>query len=362
MLLFIGALLFLFIVGIFVFIKTSKQFGERPQKADFERFSKSPQFTGEIFENPWPTTTANFMAAMRTLPRYFSLQNGSPKDSLPVMFGENTQVATDTACFVTWYGHSAFLFEIEGKRILMDPMLGESASPVSFFGKRFPYADAIPLDELVAIDAVIISHDHYDHLDYPSIVALKERVGHFYTPLGLGSHLKSWGVDASRITELDWWDEVKHDDLRIVACPSRHFSGRSIGDNNSTLWASWIIESEHHKLYFSGDGGYASHFKEIGEKEGPFDLAMMECGQYDSAWAEIHMMPEESVQAAMDLGAKQAMPIHWGAFQLGIHSWTDPIERFKKAGDAAGLNLLHPMIGERFQLGYDAPTKVWWED
>lgn len=361
MLYIIGGLVAIVVIGGLIFVNTSKQFGQRPEGEDLNRISNSPLFKDNKFENPIETTTANFRAALRALPRFLSLKNGSPEKELPVKFGEDDRPQVDSSCFVTWYGHSAFLIEIEGKRILIDPMLGEIASPLPIGSKRFKYERPILIDEIDNIDIMIISHDHYDHLDYESILTLKDRVQSFVTPLGVGSHLKSWGVDADKISELDWWDEKSLFGIRLVAAPARHFSGRGITDNNATLWASWIIEAESNKLYFSGDGGYGPHFKEIGEKEGPFDLAMMECGQYDSAWANIHMMPEETALASTDVEAKVAMPIHWGAFLLGIHPWTDPIERFTAESKRLGQNIIHPMIGQRFKVGEDFPRPLWWE-
>ncbi len=353
-------ILLLLVGGGLVFVNTSSQFGQNPKGADLERMKKSPLHNGTQFVNP-QKIEMDMIKGIMSLPRFLSLKNGSPDKALPVKFGDDKRPAVDSACFVTWYGHSAFLIEMNGKRILIDPMLGDVASPLPFGSSRYTYERPIPLDEITDIDMMIISHDHYDHLDYPSIKKLKDRVAHFFTPLGVGSHLRSWGVDSSQITEFDWWDESKYEGIRLVACPARHFSGRGIGDNNKTLWASWIIESEHSKLYFSGDGGYGPHFKEIGEREGPFDLAMMECGQYDSAWAQIHMMPEESVQGGLDVKAKILMPIHWGAFQLGIHTWTDPIERFTAKSEELNAQSVHPIIGERFLVGMDLPKSTWWE-
>ncbi len=213
------------------------------------------------------------------------------------------------------------------------------------------------------LDAVLISHDHYDHLDYGSVQKLKEKVKDFYVPLGVGAHLRRWGVAESAIHELNWWEEVNHAGLTIVFTPSRHFSGRGITDRNTTLWGSWIIQGESKNLYFSGDGGYGPHFQKIGERYGPFDLAMMECGQYDERWAQIHMMPEESAQAAVDVRAKQMMPIHWGAFRLALHSWTDPIERVTEKAVQLQMPVTTPKIGETFVVGSpNLPRAKWWEN
>lgn len=361
--LFLGllGLIGLFILAVVIFMYTQPQIGQKPQGADLERIQKSPHYDGEGFVNLAGVKEADFWEAMRKMPEFFFAPGGAPTDTLPVRFGENTAAPVDSICFVTWYGHSAFLVEMEGKRILIDPMLGPTPSPAPFGAGRFPYEEPIPIDELTDIDALIISHDHYDHLDYPTIIELKDEVSHFYTALGVGSHLKFWGVDSDKITELDWWGESELDGIRLVACPSQHFSGRGFSDGNCTQWASWVIEGEHIKLYFSGDGGYGDHFVEIGEQEGPFDFAMMECGQYNEAWSDIHMMPEQSVQAGLDVKGELLMPIHWGAFDLSLHTWTDPIERFKAEAERLNAPIIHPYIGERFAVGSDFPRATWWE-
>ena len=226
--------------------------------------------------------------------------------------------------------------------------------------KRFAYDKPIPLDKIDDIDVVVISHDHYDHLDYPTILMLKDKAHLFITPKGVGSHLRYWGVSPDKVRELDWWEQTTFKEIEFVACPARHFSGRGLTDRNATQWASWAILGKHQRLYFSGDGGYGPHFKTIGEKYGPFDLAMLECGQYNTAWADIHMMPEESVQAGIDVKGKLLMPIHWGAFRLAVHEWTDPIDRFKSTCQQENIDYIHPIIGERVVLGQAYQNTEWW--
>jgi len=349
------------VIGITIFVNTAPQFGQRPQGEDLTRISQSENYQNEKFVNLIPTTTGDIWKAMRKLPEMLDTKGKAPTDSVLAHFNHPVAGQSDSAVFVTWFGHSAFLLESNGKKILIDPMLSEVPSPLPFGTKRFAYKEAIPLDELTDIDLVLISHDHYDHLDYPSIVALKDEVKHFVTPLGVGSHLKAWGVAAEQITELDWWQHTSKEGIDFTACPSRHFSGRGVTDRDATQWASWVIQMDSANIYFSGDGGYGPHFKEIGAKYGPFDFAMLECGQYNEAWSEIHMMPEESVQAGIDVNAKISMPIHWGAFLLAPHAWKDPIERFTKTANEKDLTYILPTIGDRFKLGTDFPVKHWWE-
>lgn len=358
--LFILSLVVLFVIAVVLFVNFAPQIGQTPKGDDLQRIAQSPHWRGGKFENLIPTSEGELKDVLGTLKDFFTAKHTNPDKELPVKFGlETAQV--DTLSYITWYGHSAFLIELQGKRILIDPMLGDYSAPISFGAKRFPYQKAIPIDSLPFVDILILSHDHYDHLDYPSILKLKDRVGHYYTALGVGAHLKSWGIAEDKITELDWWESASLAGIDLIACPARHFSGRGFSRNKSQ-WASWVIRSSERSIYFSGDGGYGPHFKEIGAKYGPFDFAMMECGQYNPAWSQIHMMPEESVQAGLDVKAKLMMPIHWGAFKLSLHTWTDPITRFKQRAEELQADYIHPMVGERFALEKDRPLKEWWLD
>lgn len=357
----IVSLLAILIIGVIIFVNTSPQMGQKPVGADLERIKLSENYGEKSFENQIETTTGDIWEALKKTPDMFFGKTKVPQNPLPVAFPNQSLQTLDSATHITWYGHSAFLFEIDSLRILIDPMLGDVAAPVPFGTKRFAYSKAIPVEDLKDIDVVIISHDHYDHLDYPTIQKLKDKVGHFITPLGVGSHLKSWGIDAENITELDWWQSTKVNSVEITATPSRHFSGRGLTDRDATQWASWVLNARTHNVYFSGDSGYGPHFKEIGEKLGPFDFALMECGQYNESWSNIHMMPEETVQASIDVNTKLAMPIHWGAFRLAPHAWTDPVIRFSQKANELDVPFLLPEIGERFQLGGDFPKSEWWK-
>lgn len=267
---------------------------------------------------------------------------------------------------LTWFGHSAFLISIDNKKLLIDPMLGPIASPVSFAGiKRYKYSKNMLhiIDEIPSIDAVLISHDHYDHLDYQSIVKLKNKVAHFFVPLGVGAHLIRWGVSKEKVIELNWWNELKYLGLTIILTPSRHFSGRKIFNNDTTLWGGFVILGKNIRLYTSGDGGYGPHFKEIGNKYGPFDITLIEGGQYDKRWPDIHMRPEQSVQANLDLNGKNMMLMHWGAFTLAFHNWKEPIERALREAEKFEIDLVTPNIGETVLLIPDlnGHSSLWWD-
>lgn len=348
------------VLAVIIFVNLSPQIGQKPSGEHLEAISKSQNYGDESFVNLTETTTGDIWAALKVMPEMFSGNGKSPSKPLPVEFTNNPSQAVDSLVHLTWYGHSAFLLETQNVRILIDPMLGDVASPTSMGSKRFEYQQPIPIERIENIDVVLISHDHYDHLDYPTIQKIKEEVSHFITPLGVGSHLRAWGVAAEKITELDWWQQIQLEDVVYTACPSRHFSGRGLTDRNATQWSSWVLKTETSNLYFSGDGGYGSHFSQISEAHGPFDFAMLECGQYNQAWSDIHMMPEETVQAGLDLRAELVMPIHWGAFRLAPHSWTDPITRFTNTADEKQLRYILPTIGQRFQLGVEFPKSEWW--
>lgn len=351
------------VLAVMTFIRIAPQFGQAPNGIFLQEIEKSAHYASGQFQNQILTVMdLGFSSGMKVMYEWlFEGQDRIPYKPLPADFGGG-YAGLDSTLKITWFGHSAILLQIDGKNILIDPMLGNAAAPVPFMTKRFPYGQSLHLDILPEIDAIIISHDHYDHLDYKTILVLKEKVKHFYTPLGVGSHLRSWGVDASKITELDWWQSADFEGLRFVATPARHFSGRSITDRNKTQWASWVILGEKEKVYFSGDSGYGPHFKEIGTKFGPFEFAMMECGQYNERWEAIHMLPEQTVQAALDLGCKRMMPIHWGAFNLSLHSWTDPVERVTEVAAKHNVSVHTPMIGRRFapvEGQFDA--SYWWK-
>ena len=357
-----GSLLGVIFLGFYLYLKYAPDFGAYPNALSSGKYAQSVNYREMRFFNPFPifpTARKGFGSSLRKM--LFGT-GGTPPTALPAAFGDNLWLRRDSAETLTWFGHSAFLVETGGKRILLDPMLTDRASPLPVGPKRFPTTQKIPLDKIRDIDAIVLSHDHYDHLDYQSIKTLDAHTGHYYTALGVGEHLKRWGIPSEKITELDWWESANLDPIRFMATPAQHFSGRRTNNRNSTLWASWVIQSNNFKLFFSGDGGYNQHFHEIGQKAGPFDLALIECGQYNPAWKDMHLMPEESVQAGIDLQARVLFPIHWGGFKLSIHSWQDPILRFTKAARENGMQYLHPTIGRTVPLKSEAPGDRWWED
>ena len=357
----------LIIIGV-LFINLSPQFGGVASKQQQELFSKSKHYKdGKFLNNGGVKMEMSFKDSFKAMWILFkSNSKAEPNKNIAVQKIDSITIANyNSKTRFIWFGHSTFLLQIKGKNLLIDPMFGNVPAPNPLLGnKRFSNKLPIEIEKLPSIDAVLITHDHYDHLDYESIQKLKDKVNMFYTPLGIGIHLLKWGVEKERIIELDWWQEIKYDELTIRCTPAQHFSGRGISDREKTLWCSWIIQSDDENLFFSGDSGYASHFKEIGDQYGPFDFAFMECGQYNNLWPLVHMLPEETAQAGLDIKAKKMMPIHWGAFKLASHSWTDPVERISKKAKELNVDLVIPKIGEIIEIGLNDSEEIypWWRN
>ncbi|MFC5652528.1 MBL fold metallo-hydrolase [Paenibacillus solisilvae] len=358
------AVITVLIALVYLVMNLYPAFGGKQQVEKRARFERTGHYVNGKFVNQIPTSMS--MNAKETARVFFEFMRGAPNGKPAKRIAVEPLVPRHLGAgqaAVTWFGHSALLLQIGGKTLFIDPMLGRAPSPFpAIGGKRYSANLPVAIEDLPPLDAVLISHDHYDHLDYGSIMKLKDKVRRFFVPLGVGVHLERWGVDPERIEEHDWWDEFEFEGLTLASTPARHFSGRRGMDRDSTLWCSWVIASQETRVFFSGDSGYGPHFAEIGNKYGPFDLTLMECGQYDERWAAIHMMPEETVQAHLDLLGKLMIPVHWGAFTLALHSWTDPAERAVKAAAAHNTPICTPRIGETVVIGASGlPASPWWE-
>ncbi|MDP5240833.1 MBL fold metallo-hydrolase [Uliginosibacterium sp. 31-16] len=326
-----------------------------------ERPSASHYANGQ-FHNLTQERGLNFADSLKGTWRYLTGKSpdASPGAALEVLplSPADLQQAPDQSLWRL--GHSTVLLKLEGKFWLTDPVFAERASPFSFAGPKRFHTTPIARDDLPPIEAVILSHDHYDHLDRESILSIADKVGMFVTPLGVGERLIGWGIPATKIQRLDWWEETQVGALRLIATPAQHFSGRSLTDRNSTLWASWVLIAPQSRVFFSGDSGYFDGFREIGERFGPFDLTLIENGAYNEAWADVHMQPEQSIQAHIDLKGKRLVPIHNGTFDLALHAWTEPLERITALAEQGGVALSTPRFGERLDIHTGNSTHAWW--
>ena len=286
-----------------------------------------------------------------------------PVDPIPVrMLDRATLDALDNqSSHIIRLGHSSHMLKLGGRWWLIDPVFGPRASPFSWAGPKRFHPPPLPLEAVPPIEGLILSHDHYDHLDVPTIEALKDRVRQYYVPLGVGRRLREWGIPADRIHEFDWWETREVGPVTLTAAPSQHFSGRTLWDRDSTLWASWSVRSGGQHIFYSGDSGYFQGFKEIGARLPPIDIALMENGAYDNYWPSVHMQPDETVQAFRDLGARTLYLVHNSTFDLAFHTWRDPLERVAALAQAQGIDLATPEIGEVLTVGQPRQNRRWWE-
>ncbi|WP_229503055.1 MBL fold metallo-hydrolase [Pseudoduganella guangdongensis] len=314
------------------------------------------------FQNEAPRQQPGFL---KTLKIFWDFTFNKPANTVPahvLPVRALTQAQLLAAPDNTLYrlGHSTILLKLNGEFWLTDPVFSKRASPVQWAGPARFHAPPISIAELPPIKGVILSHNHYDHLDYDAVRALAAKTEFFLAPLGVGDTLVSWGVPADKVRQLGWWESVSAGSLKLTATPAQHFSGRGLFDSNKTLWASWVIESGDLRVFFSGDTGYFKGFKEIGDKFGPFDLTLMETGAYDPKWPDIHMLPRETLQAHIDLRGKVMLPIHNGTFDLAMHSWDDPFEQITALAAARRQTLATPEIGAPLSIANPQATGAWW--
>ena len=336
--------------------------GKLPSGKLKERIQLSPNYKDGAFQNLSITPMKQEGVTYWKMTKEFLKKHPdtAPPAKLPFVKTDLNKLNRDEPVIV-WFGHSSYFIRIDNKNFLIDPVFSGNAAPVSFMVKAFPGSNEYKAGAMPAIDYLILTHDHYDHLDFKTIRKLKSKVSNIICSLGISSHLKHWGIDENKITELDWWESTPLDkNMKLTAAPARHFSGRGIKRGQS-LWSSFILKTSAHNLYLGGDSGYDTHFKEIGKKFGPFDLAILESGQYNVMWPLIHMMPEEMVQAALDLKAKAILPVHWGKFKLSMHPWNEPIKRVVESAKILSLKVCTPRIGELLYLNSPDSGSTWWD-
>ncbi|WP_236789970.1 MBL fold metallo-hydrolase [Amycolatopsis sp. GM8] len=332
-------------------------FGGRP---DLEVMRRSPQFRDGKFRNLAPPITQDGAAGRELLREMlFGGQQRKPAGQVPLVPQRLDHPAD--GLYITWYGHASSLVEIEGIRILVDPVWAERVSPSRLIGPRRMHEPPHRLEELPRLDAIIVSHDHYDHLDAAAVRTLtKTQHAPFVVPLGVGAHLRRWRVPRERIIELDWHESTEIAGVRITAAEAQHFSGRAFTRNN-TLWASWIIASANRRVFYTADSGYFDGYQRIGERYGPFDASLVQVGAYHPAWPDIHMTPEEGVATHLDVRGGVLIPVHWGTFRLALHGWSDPADRTWREAKAHDITLAVPRPGERVDIDNVGPVDPWWQ-
>ncbi|MFE3685749.1 MBL fold metallo-hydrolase [Streptomyces sp. NPDC059095] len=344
-------------------------FGADPAGERMARIRRSPNFADGVFQNPEGARTRPSGSTVEFAKQFLAKEQRArraPTGTIPVHPTTLADIAKPpaTGLRLTWMGHSSVLAEIDGRRVLFDPVWGERCSPFPFAGPKRLHPVPLPLAALGTVDVVVISHDHYDHLDMPTIRDLVGTGTVFAVPLGVGAHLEHWGVPAERIHELDWNESAKVNGLTLTATPARHFCGRGLRNQQHTLWASWVVAGAEHRIYHSGDTGYFGGFRDIGAEHGPFDATMIQIGAYSEFWPDIHMTPAEGLRAHLDLQGGAAhgviMPIHWGTFNLAPHAWAEPGEWTLDAAEEAGQAVAVPRPGEPFEPAGTVPADPWW--
>ena len=348
------------VAGLAAIASGWRAFGKRPWGIRQAQIARSPNWKSGRFVNPEPMQNQMLRAV---LDLFHASPHTSPDGPVPVtpIDPKRFALAPATGLRVTWLGHSSFLVEIEGHNVLVDPHFSPRTSPMTWSGPKRWYGPLIPIGELPAIDAVLISHDHYDHLDHRTMVAMKDWKTTFVVPLGVGSHLEYWGLPAHQIVELDWWDRLPMRGLQIVATPARHTSGRTLGIGDAaTLWSGFAILGQQRRVWYSGDTGLFAGIKEIGEQLGPFDVTLVEAGAYGRYWPDWHLGPEQAVRAHQLVRGNVLIPAHWGLFTLAYHTWTEPAERVLAAATKAGVTTAVPKPGQSIEPLALAPPVRWW--
>lgn len=350
-------ILFTLTIGVLIFMATTIL----TNKSSASNTRSELSVESEL-KNPVKVTKGGSLEQARIMWDFFFNKPADtrPSGQIPIQQVTREQLLNAPNGTVYRFGHSTVLMKLDDAFWITDPMFSERASPVRFFGPDRFHAPPISIAELPPIKGVIISHDHYDHLDHDSIMQLAGKADWFLTPLGVGDILIDWGVPAAKVRQLDWWQETEVAGVRLVATPAQHFSGRGFFNKNRTQWASWVILAADRRLFFSGDSGYFDGFKKIGEKYGPFDLTMMETGAYDANWPGVHMQPEESIQAHLDLKGQSMLPIHNGTFDLSMHSWHNPFDRAVALGEAQQITVLTPEMGEPVSMQNTKRGRYWW--
>lgn len=348
----------------FIYLKHTK-FGELPSGKRLEIIEKSPNYKEGAFQNLSPTPSLEEGTSMIGIMFEFlfkKVENKAPLTDIPSVKTDIKSLDPNQDVLI-WFGHSSYYFQLNGKRFLVDPVFSGSVSPVPNSGKSFKGTDVYSVEDFPEIDYLLITHDHYDHLDYQTIIKLKDKVKTVICGLGVGAHFESWDYNPSKIIEKDWYDSVElENQLKITLTPARHFSGRTF-KRNTSLWTSYVLESPDYKMFIGGDSGYDFHFKEIGKKYGPFDLAILENGQYNQKWRYIHTLPEEIHTVAEELKAKRFFPVHSAKFSLAYHSWKEPLEKVFELNKESDIQMITPRIGEVVQLQNTTQTfSNWWEE